>query len=118
MAGAVDAIGVLLAVAGGAWAAWAAWLLRAAGTPVLGRAVPTVLVEEGPYRFGRHPIYLGALAALAGVALATGQPFAALAALVLAVVVARRLVPREEAALQQRFGGWWRDYAGTVRRWL
>lgn len=118
MAGAAETAGLLLALAGAGWAAWAAWLLRAAGTPLLGRDAPPVLVEEGPYRFGRHPFYLGVLAALAGLALASGAWALLAATLALAAVVVLRLVPREEAQLRQRFGGWWLAYAGAVRRWI
>jgi protein-S-isoprenylcysteine O-methyltransferase Ste14 len=110
--------GALLLVVGLAWIAWAVATLRAAGTPVGSRAGALVLVEEGPYRFGRHPIYLGIAVAMAGAALALGVPLLALAALLFAGVVAVVHVPAEEARLQRHFGGWYRDYATSVRRWI
>jgi hypothetical protein len=38
--------------------AYAAGTLRAAGTPVPARKPTTVVVQSGPYRFSRNPIYL------------------------------------------------------------
>jgi protein-S-isoprenylcysteine O-methyltransferase Ste14 len=116
--GRAEVAGTLLLGAGLAWITWAMLSLRAAGTPVASGGQPRVLVEEGPYRFGRHPIYLGTVAAMAGAALALGMPLLGAAALAFGAIAAAVLVPREEAALRRRFGGWYRDYAGDVRRWL
>lgn len=113
--GSAPVLGAALAVAGLAWAAWAAWMLRTASGPD-GR--PAALVDEGPFRFGRHPQALGLTAALAGAALATGAPFLALPPLAFALLMDRLVLPREEALLRQRFGGWYSDYATDVRRWL
>lgn len=111
-------LGLLLMVAGTLWAAWAAWVLRRAGTSLVPQATPRVLVEEGPYRLGRHPIYLGGLLAGAGLALVLGSLLLLLATLAALLLVARVLVPAEERQLARTFGGWYRDYAGSVRRWL
>ena len=122
MAGAAEAVpvigGIVLAVAGLAWAGWAAWHLRRADNALRPGAQPHVLVDEGPYRFGRNPMYLGLVVALLGLALWLGTPLLAGAALALALVVQRVHLPREEAQLQRAFGGWYSDYAATVRRWI
>ena len=110
--------GLLLMAFGTAWAGWAAWTLRRAGNPLVPRARPRVLVEEGPYRLGCHPIYLGALLAAAGLALVLGSLLLAAATALALWGVARVLVPAEERQLAHTFGGWYRDYAGSVRRWL
>ena len=110
--------GTLLLATGLAWIAWAVATLRAAGTPIGSGRAARVLVEEGPYRLGRHPIYLGSVVAMTGAALALGMPLLVLAALVFALIAATRLVPQEEAALRRHFGGWYGDYAADVRRWL
>jgi protein-S-isoprenylcysteine O-methyltransferase Ste14 len=111
-------MGALLLGAGLAWLAWAAWALRRAGNPVLTDAPPRRLVDDGPYRFGRHPMALGTVAALLGAALAFGSPLLTLAAAGYAAALQFRLLPREEAALARAFGGWYADYRQTVRRWL
>jgi protein-S-isoprenylcysteine O-methyltransferase Ste14 len=63
-------------------------------------------------------MYLGMAAMLAGAALALGMPLLLLSAAVFSAIVARVHVPHEEARLAGRFGGWYRDYAGSTRRWL
>lgn len=110
--------GGLIAAAGIGWMLWAAWAFRAAGTTILPTGEPSVLVEEGPFRFGRNPMYLGIAVALLGAALALGVPVLALGAAVFAWVVQRVHIPYEEARLRQRFGGWYADYQAEVRRWV
>ena len=112
------ALGTGLALAGVGWMLWAGGALRRAGTPVALRAEPRVFVDDGPYRFGRHPMFLGATVAIGGVAVALGSPLLLLAAAVFWVIVARLHVPYEEAMLRRRFGGWYSDYAADVRRWI
>jgi protein-S-isoprenylcysteine O-methyltransferase Ste14 len=109
--------GGAFAFAGAAWLLWAAWQFRQAGTAIRPTAQPTVLVEEGPYRFGRNPMYLGITLVLLGAAVALGVPTLALAAAAFALVVRRVHVPFEEARMQRTFGGWYSDYAARVRRW-
>ena len=110
--------GALVMSAGFAWMAWAWWCFRQAGTPLRPIAQPTRLVDEGPYRFGRNPMYLGMVVMMLGMGLASGVPFMAVAALNFVVIVAAVHIPHEEAQLQRAFGGWYSDYAATVRRWL
>lgn len=102
--------GGFIAGAGLAWALWAAWHLRSSRPPRL--------LDEGPFRFGRNPLYLGIAVALAGVAAALGSPPLALAAGAFVLAVQRLHIPREEAALRRAFGGWYSDYCASVRRWL
>jgi protein-S-isoprenylcysteine O-methyltransferase Ste14 len=110
--------GALLAAAGLAWAVWAWARFRVAGLPLDAGDTPLQLIEEGPYRYSRHPMYLGVTAALLGTAMALGLPLLLVGAVLFAAIVHTVHIPREEAQLARRFGGWWRDYAGDVRRWL
>lgn len=114
----VEAAGAALAATGSLTLAWAAWQLRAAGTPMNPRRRPRVLVEEGPYRLSRNPMALGTAALLAGAPLAAGWPVLALAAPAWVLYAQRVRIPAEEAHLSRHFGGWYRDYAAGVRRWL
>ena len=110
--------GTVMAVAGLAWAAWAAWHLRAAGTSLRPAGQPQVLVEEGPYRYGRNPMALGLGLVLAGLPLALGLPLLALAGLAYLALMHKVRIPAEEQRLRQHFGGWYVDYTQQVRRWL
>ncbi|MBP6899701.1 MAG: hypothetical protein KBC73_06415 [Burkholderiaceae bacterium] len=112
--------GALLLSAGLAWATWALLTLQRAGARP--GALPPRLIDEGPFARSRHPLALGAVASLAGLALALGSPTLSplllLADGLLLLWLDRVLLPRSEARQAQRFGGWWRDYAADVRRWL
>jgi protein-S-isoprenylcysteine O-methyltransferase Ste14 len=68
---ALGAIGTFVFASGIAFAVWArVHLGRNWGMPMTEKAEPE-LVTSGPYRFVRHPIYSGLLAAVLGTALAT-----------------------------------------------
>ncbi len=110
--------GALVFVAGLVAVGWSFALFVAADTPVRLHAQPLQLIEEGPYRVSRHPMYLGLAVMLLGAALLLGMPLLVLAALAFVGIVSRMHVPHEEAQLLARFGGWYRDYAGGTRRWL
>jgi len=112
------AAGALLMSLGFGWMAWAWWHFRRAGAPLRPTAQPTRLVDEGPYRFGRNPMVLAILVMMLGMGVASGVPFMAIAALNFAVIVAAVHIPHEEARLRRAFGGWYSDYAASVRRWL
>ena len=117
MAGAAELAGYGLALSGHALVAtglalalWAQATLRASGAGVL--------VDHGPYAHSRNPMALGLALVLAGLGPALGQPLAALAAPAWLAVAGAWWVPREEAALRARHGGWYSDYAADVRRWV
>lgn len=110
--------GVLMLLAGLGWMGWAWSLFRAAGNPLPPSARPAVLVDEGPYRLGRNPMYLGMTAMMLGLGVAAGVPLMALAALNFVAIVNAVHIPHEEANLRRAFGGWYSDYAASVRRWL
>jgi protein-S-isoprenylcysteine O-methyltransferase Ste14 len=77
----LQAVGVVLFLAGVGLAVWARiYLGRNWGMPMTRKDEPE-LVTSGPYRFVRHPIYSGLLLAVLGTVLATN--IAALIALVL-----------------------------------
>ena len=112
-------LGSALALVGFGWMAWAHATLRRAGTPVKVVAVtPRVLVDEGPYRFGRNPIYLGMVVTMLGIGVAVGVPLMAVAAANFVAIIASVHIPHEEASMKRTFGGWYSDYAASVRRWF
>ena len=110
--------GVLLITAGIGAGIWAVVLFRESGTTPRPHKTPAALVERGPYRFTRHPMYLGLTAALCGAALLLGSlsPWAVVAAFF--VLVARRSALEEERAMEATFGAAYDRYKGRVRRWL
>jgi protein-S-isoprenylcysteine O-methyltransferase Ste14 len=75
------------------------------------------LVTSGLYRFCRHPIYLGLLAAVAGYTALLPTPLS-LGLLAAAYVGARMQAAAEEAYLARTYGAAYRDYASRVGRFL
>ena len=91
---------------------------KAAGTPVPGNKPATAIVQSGPYRFTRNPIYLAFALLVLGVACALNSLWL-LGALAAAVsVMSFVVIPREERYLERRFGVEYLDYKAKVRRWL
>src|SRR4029077_15423856 len=60
--------GVLLCL-GAAGFVWMVATMKQIGTPIHNSATPTVLVESGPFRLSRNPMYLFGSIAYAGLAL-------------------------------------------------
>lgn len=97
---------------------WAVLVLVKAGNDPRPDKPDAALVEAGPFRFSRNPIYLGFLVAVAGFALRWGDLWGWIALLVSHLVLDRLVVAREEAYLATRFGDAFAAYRGRVRRWL
>lgn len=110
--------GLAVELAGLAWALAAWWNLSRAADGAAARGAAAVFVDHGPFAFGRHPMYLGTVVAMLGIALGLGAPFMLAAAASFVVLMERVQIPHEEAQLRRAFGGWYSDYAATVRRWL
>ncbi|HET9685627.1 MAG TPA: isoprenylcysteine carboxylmethyltransferase family protein, partial [Pseudolabrys sp.] len=76
------------------------------------------LVTDGPYRFSRHPLYLGGnVFMFLGATLVLGTPSGVVLAIVHLPLV-DWMMRREEKQLAQKFGAEWTRYAHKVRRWL
>lgn len=104
--------------AGIALAVWSAVAFRRARTTIVPREIPSALVETGPYRFSRNPIYLADLAILAGVALILGAPLALILLVPFQQVLLRLFVLPEEAVLARELGQPYLDFKARVRRWV
>jgi len=78
----------------------------------------SAVVDTGPYRYTRNPMYVGMLLAIAGAALAHGNAgaFAAIPAFFFWVNAVS--IPYEERKMERQFGEAFRDYKRRVRRWI
>jgi protein-S-isoprenylcysteine O-methyltransferase Ste14 len=88
-----------------------------AGTPFDPTARAERLVTFGLYNRTRNPMYLAALIAFLGLALATGNIWRFTVIPPLFVLLLQLAVVREEQHLEARFGQGWLDYAARVPRW-
>jgi len=110
--------GWALVAAGLALVVWSALAFRKARTTIVPHQPPSALVETGPYRFSRNPIYLADLVILAGVALILGAPLALILLVPFRAVLLRLFILPEEAVLERDLGPAYLDYKARVRRGL
>jgi protein-S-isoprenylcysteine O-methyltransferase Ste14 len=111
-------LGALLFALALALFAWAIATMTRAGSSVPTSLPTTAIVDTGPYRFTRNPIYLGMVLALVGLAIAFDSLWLLLTLVPFALVIRYGVVAREEAYLERKFGDVYRRYRSRVRRWL
>lgn len=78
---------------------------------------PDRIVDQGPYRWVRNPMYLGHLIFMAGLAVSL-RSWPALAVFVFHVFWFDRRVREDERHLEALFGAPYRDYCARVKRWI
>ena len=98
--------------------AWAIATITRAGSNVPTNMPTTSIVDTGPYRFTRNPIYLGMMLGLVGLAIAFDSLWPLVTLVPFALVIRYGVVAREEAYLERTFGEVYRRYRARVRRWL
>ncbi|MEU4481057.1 isoprenylcysteine carboxylmethyltransferase family protein [Micromonospora sp. NPDC023966] len=92
-------------------------LPRAGGPPGMSQGMPERLVEDGPYRWTRNPMYAGHLLFLSGLALSTRSPLAT-GLLGWHVRWFADRVRRDEQRLHERFGAAYDEYRARTPRWI
>jgi protein-S-isoprenylcysteine O-methyltransferase Ste14 len=111
-------VGWALAVFFVAWNGWSLMLFARHGTGLLPGEPTSAIIEEGPYRLSRNPLYVGLLALYLAFAL-LGPTFWGLVLFPVAVLlVLWGAIRPEERFLHERFGAAYDDYRRRVRRWL
>jgi protein-S-isoprenylcysteine O-methyltransferase Ste14 len=111
-------LGAMVFVLALAMFAWAIATVTRAGSNVPTNRPTTTIVDSGPYRFTRNPIYLAMALGLIGLAIAFDSPWLLLTLALFALVIRYGVVAREEAYLERKFGDAYRRYRARVRRWL
>ena len=103
---------------GAVGAVWTLWTLRTLGpnlTDTVAVRPNATLVTKGPYRWVRHPFYLGVAALVTAMSLLASNGFLVVGSIaVLTLLSIRTRV--EEARLVDRFGDAYRDYAARTGR--
>jgi protein-S-isoprenylcysteine O-methyltransferase Ste14 len=109
---ALVAAGALVALAG-------VRAFRHASTTVLPAGRPTTaIVDRGPYRYTRNPMYVGMALAYVGIAILLNTVWALVLFPVALLVVDRFVIQREERYLTAKFGQTYQEYCSRVRRWI
>jgi len=91
---------------------------RRAGTSVRGSQRSSAIVQSGPYRFSRNPIYVSFVLLVLGLALWLDNLWLVITLLPAVAVISLVVIPREERFLERNFPGLYSEYKATVPRWL
>ena len=89
---------------------------RAGGGPGM-ETMPASILQQGPYRFTRNPMYLGHLIFLTGLAITFWSWFAVLILAARAIWFHRRVM-FDERRLVASFGAEYDGYRARVKRWI
>jgi protein-S-isoprenylcysteine O-methyltransferase Ste14 len=91
---------------------------RRAGTTVKPFQESSALLTDGVYRYSRHPMYLGFVLILLGVAILLRSLTPWIILPIFVVLMERVFIQVEERMLEERFGSTWLAYKKKVRRWI
>ena len=111
-------IGLALISVSAAIAALAVAQFRKANTNLDVRKPATALVVSGPFRYSRNPMYLALTLMYLGVGIVADSAW------ILGLIVPTLclmhfgVIRREERYMERKFGGKYRRYKSSVRRWL
>lgn len=91
---------------------------NAVGTPVPGNRPTTAIVQSGPYRFSRNPIYLAFSLLVLGIACWVNSLWLVGTLTAAVSLMSFVVIPREEHYLERKFRAEYLEYKAKVRRWL
>jgi len=89
-----------------------------AGTTVKPFQESTRLITDGVFRISRHPMYLGFVLILVGVAILLGSLTPWVIVPIFATLMEVVFIQVEERMLAEKFGSDWTAYKKKVRRWI
>jgi protein-S-isoprenylcysteine O-methyltransferase Ste14 len=113
-----EVAGVLLLVGGLGLMFWAVGMFGRARTPIVPIRPARVLVEAGPYRFTRNPMYLGIATGYVGLAVLLNLVWPLIVLPFVLIALRLAAIRREERYLDATFGQAYREYCARVRRWI
>lgn len=111
-------IGIFLIAFGLTVVAWASIEFRRHQTTILPHKASRRIIQKGPFRLSRNPIYVAFTLIQIGVGIATGILWILLLVLPTLWVMTKFVIEREEAFLKHAFGEEYISYLAKVRRWI
>lgn len=97
---------------------WALSTFRSAHTAIFPNKRANQIINNGPYRFSRNPMYVALAGIQAGVGIVACNLWMLLFVPLSLCLVHFLVVRREEAYLRSEFGDAYRAYCESVRRWI
>ncbi|MBD3180176.1 MAG: DUF1295 domain-containing protein [Candidatus Latescibacteria bacterium] len=111
-------IGLIPLVLGGVMNLSADSSFKRSGTTVKPFERSTTLVTGGVFRISRHPMYLGFILIILGIAILLGSISPYLVAILFAIFLELVFIREEERMLKLQFGNEWEKYSARVRKWI
>jgi len=111
-------LGWLLIIAGSALNIWSDQLFKKQKTTVKPNKKPTRLIDYGPFRISRNPMYLGMAVILFGVGIFLGTITAFTGAVLFIIAMEIYFISDEEKSMHEAFGSEFENYKAKVRRWI
>jgi protein-S-isoprenylcysteine O-methyltransferase Ste14 len=111
-------LGIILIVAGFCFGLGCGVLFRKLGTNLKPGAKATLVVQGGPFRFTRNPMYLSLNIILIGVAILFGTFSPLIIIPVFFLFLHTQFVLREEKLMEEWFGDSYLEYKSKTPRWL
>ena len=100
------------------WNGWSLWMFARHQTGLLPGQPTDAMIEEGPFRVSRNPLYLGLLALYVGLAFLAPTFWGLVLFPAAVMLILWGAIRPEERFLHERFGAPYDDYTRRVRRWL
>ncbi|WP_392542277.1 methyltransferase family protein [Oryzobacter telluris] len=110
--------GWALAAAFVLWNGWTLAVMARNRTAILPGEATALVLQAGPFRLSRNPLYLGLVALDVAIALLAHSFWALLLVPVGVAALLWGAILPEERYLTEKFGAEYTDYAARVRRWL
>ena len=111
-------LGVIVLLVGLTVASSAIRTFRRHRTTTLPTRPAAALVQDGPFRFTRNPMYLSLGISYLGLALMMDSLWVLLLIIPVLAAVNFYVIAREEKYLTRKFGDEYRSYVAKVRRWI
>jgi len=97
---------------------WTDFLFKKKQITVKPYEMPNFLIVSGPFKLSRHPMYLGMLSILFGMAIFLGSLITFIFPVLFVIIIEKLFIPIEEKNLEKKFGNKYVDYKKRVRRWI
>jgi protein-S-isoprenylcysteine O-methyltransferase Ste14 len=110
--------GGALTVAFVLWNGWALWVMGNHRTAILPGGATVVILQSGPFRLSRNPLYVGLIALDVALALLADSFWALVFVPIGVAALIWGAIRPEERYLSGKFGAEYEAYRARVRRWL
>ena len=114
----LELAGLAILIAGLVLVLWGLYVFARVRTGIIPMRPATQIVEHGPYRFSRNPMYAGMATAYFGGALIINSGWAFVMLPLVMAALYQLVIKREERYLSSAFPTEYEDYRRRVRRWL